>query len=225
MANLASAVSWCLTNASCTVYTDLLYRGGELRMQKLRVALDVFKEVHKQRAIPRVRTTTPFQEIDHFCQRSDTIKRHRQKNPAKIPLLQLSSTCTLVLGCSDLLNKLIELEKEDMAFHLAIATRRNAIIKKLRAGDKLNVQASNLDIVLVPAEASSKFNIEHGIYDCQEFEALESLREMESQEGLATDTAVELKEEIVTQNAGPFSYCLYADALVITSEVSWLSTR
>ncbi|KAI8829745.1 hypothetical protein BJ741DRAFT_622253 [Chytriomyces cf. hyalinus JEL632] len=141
----------------------------------------------------------------------------------------------------ELLNELIQLEKEVMAFHLATAARRNTIIEKLRAGDMLNVQASNLDIALVPAEASTKFNVEHDNHNCQKGELLERLRDMESQvtlleeelvgqhEGLSMVTAPDLNSEEYTADcsstAGFFSYCLYTDPMAIAAEMPWQKTQ
>ncbi|KAI8829689.1 hypothetical protein BJ741DRAFT_622032 [Chytriomyces cf. hyalinus JEL632] len=137
----------------------------------------------------------------------------------------------------ELLNELIQLEKEVMAFHLATAARRNTIIEKLRAGDMLNVQASNPDIALVPAEASSKFDS----HDSQKGEALELLRDMESQvtlleeelvgqhDDLSMVTAPDLSSEENPSNcsstAGLFSYCLYTNPLAIAAEMPWRKTQ
>ncbi|KAJ3253934.1 hypothetical protein HDU77_004324 [Chytriomyces hyalinus] len=118
-----------------------------------------------------------------------------------------------------LLNELLQLEREETAFRLAIAARRKVIIEKLRAGDKLDVQTGNLDIALVPAVVSTNSLIEHDSHDSQKVEPLEFLREMESQvtlldeeeiEGLSMDIAVYMNSE---------------ESDVIASEVSWCWTR
>ncbi|KAJ3220333.1 hypothetical protein HDU81_011437 [Chytriomyces hyalinus] len=104
------------------------------------------------------------------------------------------------------------------------------IAEKLATCFKCNVQAGNLDIVLVPAKVSSKPILENSSSNCQKVESVETLSWFESQATLlgnevmvenddlpvVIDTDVN-DEETTTDwksTAGQYSYWLYTDPLV-----------